>query len=119
MKIVKILIATVALSGALVTTANARDSFSIGINIGGHDHHARHTLRTHRHAPVYYGHHYSAPRIVYYAPSVRYRHNGYYGNRHRGYADRGYSDRHHYKRHGNKHYRSNHDGGRGRGHNRR
>lgn len=101
MKIVKMLIASVALSGALATTAQARDSFSIGINIGGHDHHSRHTLRTHRHAPVYYGHYYSEPRVIYYAPSVRYRHydrHGYYG------------DRHHYKRHGKKHHRRHYRG---------
>ncbi len=109
MKIVKLLIATVALSGALATTAHARDSFSIGINIGSHDHH-RHTIRTHRHAPTYYGHYYySEPRVIYYAPRVHYRYRGHHGYHHDGYYK--HKSRHHYKKRGHKHHRRhNHRG---------
>jgi hypothetical protein len=108
MKLVKMLIATVALSGALVTTAHARDSFSIGVNIGGFDHF--HSLRTHRYAPVYYGHYYSAPPVVYYAPPIRYRHfrqDAYYGGRH-------FDNGRRFNRRGNDYDRGHRDRDRGR-----
>lgn len=126
MKIVKLLIATVALSGALVTTAHARDSFSIGVNIGGHGHghHRQHTLRTHRHAPAYYGYYRSAPRVVYYAPQVRYRH--FRGDRHFGGRDFGHvqRSRHHFRGHNvdrnvRRHNRRHDNRGRGQVRNRR
>lgn len=104
MKLVRLLIASLAISAAAVTTAQARDSFSLGINIGVHDHHV---IRSHRYVPAYHGYYaaprvyYSAPRIVYYDAPVRYRHFRSFDYR----GDRGY-----YKGHGNKHRRW-HDNG--------
>lgn len=112
MKLFKITVTTLALCAAAMTTsAQARDSFSLGINIGGDGHHHRaYSAHDHHHAPIYHGY-YSAPRVIYYGPSVSYRHHAYYNDRHYGYRDR-----HHYQRHGNKHYRQRDD--RGRGHSR-
>lgn len=120
MQAIKMLIATVALSGAMATTAQARDSFSIGINIGGHDHYARHSLRTHRHVPTYYSHHYDyRPSVVYYAPRVHYRHFSHRSNRHhsvRGHRNKHYghyqSGKRHYKRHSKRQHRRHDDRGR-------
>lgn len=101
MNIVKILIATVALSGALVAPAQAHDSLSIGINVGGYDD-APYTIRTHRNINYFGGYYRSAPRVIYYAPQIRYRHvrNGrhfrgdrYFGNRNFGHVQR---NRQHY-----------------------
>jgi len=109
MKILKIIIATFALSAAVVTTAQAHDSFSIGINIGGHDY-APHSVHTHRHAPAYYVY-YGAP-TVYYSQPVR---DHYYSGR--GYS--GYrNDGHHYRQHGDRHYRGQDRRGNSRGHDR-
>lgn len=120
MKIVKLLIATVALSGALVTSAHARDSFSIGINIGGNDFYAPQTIRTHRHIDHYRGYYRSAPRVIYYTPQIRYRHfrgGSYFGNRDFGHARRG---GHHYRgqrfdRQARRHNRRHENRGRGNG----
>lgn len=80
MKIMKTILATMAIVAATATTAQARDSFSIGVNIGGHGH-ARHSIGTHRHAPAFRGYYrapsvvyYAAPPVVYYAPTRRYNH---------------------------------------------
>lgn len=109
MKLVRLVIASLAISVAAVTTAQARDSFSIGVNIGVNDHHV---TRTHRYVPAYHGYYgapriyYSAPRIVYYDAPVRYRHfrsfdyrgdRGHfrgYGNKHRRWHDNGHRRRH-------------------------
>lgn len=120
MRVVNMLIATIALSSALATTAHARDSFSIGINIGGHDY-AQHNIRTHRYTDNYYGHYRSAPRVIYYAPQVRFRHfrgDRYYGTRDYGHAQRG---RHnfrgrHYDRNVRRHNRRHESRGRGNRH---
>ncbi len=105
MKLVRLLIASVAISAAAVTTAQARDSFSLGISIGGHDHH--HVIQTHRYVPAYHGYYgapsvyYSAPRVVYYDAPVRYRHFRSF--------DYGW-DRRYYRGHGHKHRKwHNHD----------
>jgi len=92
MKIVKTLIATVALSCALATTVHARDSFNLGVNVAGHNH-ARHNIRTHQNTH-HYSHYYyrSGPRVVYYLPQMRFRHfrrDSYFGNRDFGEAQRG------------------------------
>lgn len=118
MNILKTAVLTIALTAAAATTAHARDSFSIGINIGGHGY-APHSIVTHRHVPHYYGPptvYYSAPRVVYYDAPVRYRHyqpyaygGSYYGNGHHNYKHHG---NHHYKNSRNHHSRSrgHHDG---------
>jgi hypothetical protein len=103
MKIVKILTAAIVLSGALVAPAQAHDSFSVGINVGGGYDYAPHTIRTHRNVNSYYGGYYrSAPRVIYYAPQIRYRHvrsgrhfrgGSYFGNRDFGHVQR---NRQHY-----------------------
>lgn len=105
MNILKIAVLTIGLTAAMATTAHARDSFNIGINIGGYGY-APHSVITHRHVPRYYGPptvFYSAPHVVYYDAPVRYRHfqpyayeGGYFGNWH-----------HNYKRHGNHHHKHN------------
>jgi len=119
MKIVKLLIATVALSGALATSAHARDSFSIGINIGGHGHYDRHVVRTHRHTPTYYGHRYhryDAPQVIYYEPRVLYRQYSYYGDRYdrvRNYGHRHFDNHKRKNRYHKRHHRRHDDRGRG------
>jgi len=108
MKIAKMMIATLALSAAMVTSAHAHDSFNIGINIGGYGY-APHSIVTHRHAPAYYGYYgaptvyYHAPRVVYYAPPVGYHH----------FRQHSYNNNHHFNRHGQKHYRQHQERGRG------
>lgn len=117
MKVINTIVATIAIVAATATTVQARDSFSIGINIGGH---ARHSIGTHQHASAFRGYYgapvvyYSSRPVVYYAPSNRYNNfNSYisYGRhmardnyRHsesrRGYSRRG--ERHHNRR-GNGH----------------
>ncbi|MFW5431421.1 MAG: hypothetical protein ACKE5M_01980 [Methylophilaceae bacterium] len=120
MNILKTIIAAVAITAAAVSTVHARDSFSIGINIGGHGY-ASHSAHRYHHS---YGHHraptvyYSAPRVVYYSSPVRYRHyrhDSYSENRHYGHAYRGgshYKSRHHNK-HSRKHKRRHHNRGHG------
>lgn len=114
MNLLKTVALTIALTAATATTAHARDSFNIGINIGGYGY-APHSIVTHRYVPRYYGPptvYYSAPRVVYYDAPVRYRHfqpyaygGGYYGNGH-----------HNYKHHGNHHNKNGRNHNRGRDH---
>ena len=102
MKILNTIMATIAIVAATVTPAQARDSFRIGINIGGHDGYASHSIGTHRHAPAFRGYYgapvvYYTPPVVYYTPAIRYdnfRSYGSYG-RHitRDYHGRGESRR--------------------------
>ncbi len=62
MKIVRSLIIVLVMGAACISTANARDSFSLGINIGGYGYAP---------PPVVY---YPAPAVVYYdEPAVYYR----------------------------------------------
>lgn len=110
MKFIKTIVATVAIVAATATTVQARDSFSIGVNIGGYGHgYSTHSIGTHRHAPAFYGYYgaptvYYSPRpIVYYAPPVRYNH----------YQPHAF-DRRDVRRHGGKHHNHRDDGRRGR-----
>ena len=94
MKILHSLLAVLAVSTIAISTANARDSFSIGVNIGGYGHdHGYYAPPTVYYAPppVYY---YEPVRSYYHAPVVSY---SYYGGGH------------HYKGHRARH----HDGGHG------
>lgn len=118
MKMLRTIIATVALTAAAVSPAQARDSFGLSINIGGYGH-------GHHHAPAHSYHryhatprvYYSAPRVIYYEPSIRYRQGAYFGDRHYrvhnyGYKHHGYKNyghhKKHYRAHGKKHHRKQH-----------
>jgi hypothetical protein len=112
MKFIKTIVATVAIVAATATTVQARDSFSIGVNIGGYGHghgYSTHSIGTHRHAPAFYGYYgaptvYYSPRpIVYYAPPARYNH----------YQPHAF-DRRDVRRHGGRHHNHRDDGRRGR-----
>ncbi len=105
-------LAVLALSVAGLSTANARDSFSLGINIGGYGF-----------APPPVVHYYPAPATVYYgAPTVYYgapivRHvptvnYQYYDRGHRGHHSHGWG---HHGGH-SQHWGRGHDRGRHGGH---
>jgi len=119
MKVINTIVATIAIVAATATTAQARDSFSIGINIGGHGH-TRHSIGTHHHASAFRGYYgapvvyYSSRPVVYYAPSNRYNHFNSYisygrhmarGNYRHSESRRDYSRRgeRHHNRRGNGH----------------
>lgn len=105
MKILRSFVFALAIGAASVSAAQARDSFSIGINVGGHSHHD-YPVVSHYVVPqpVYYYepvvYHRPAPRAYYYAP-VR-SHSYYEMPRHhsRGY---GYSRGHEHGRHDRHH----------------
>jgi hypothetical protein len=117
MKLIHSVVLAVAISAAAVSTVQARDSFSLGINIGGYGYAPPVAYYP---APVYY----SEP-VVYYSPPVRYYRPApvYYG-----YAPTvvsfGYSNYggHHYRGHHRGHHGWDRDGrgndgwNRGRGH---
>jgi hypothetical protein len=107
MKFIHSTVLAFAISATAVSAAQARDSFSLGINVGG------------------YG--YAPPPVVYYPAPVYYSEPVYYSQpvtyyrsapRYYGYAPSvvsfGYQnyDGHHYSRH---HGRDHHDGHRGNG----
>jgi hypothetical protein len=105
MKVLRSFVFALAIGVASVSAAQARDSFSIGINVGGHSHH-RYPVVSHHvmSQPVYYyepvAYHRPAPRAYYYAP-VR-SHSYYemprnYSRGHEYYRDNGHGrhDRHH------------------------
>ncbi|MDD2834465.1 MAG: hypothetical protein PHD12_10680 [Methylotenera sp.] len=68
MKLLHSALLALTIGVASVTSAQARDSFSVSINVGGHGHHA-YPVTTHYVTPV---HHrqvvYYQPRHVHYAP---------------------------------------------------
>lgn len=102
MKTLRSLLVVLAISAAAVSTASARDSFNIGINIGGYNHgyHAPPPVRYYSAPPVVYGPqvYYAAPRVVYARPyyyaqpraSFNYH---YYDNGHRHFDNRGGDNR--------------------------
>lgn len=98
MKILKALLATIAISAASMTSASAHDSFHLGINLGGYGY-APPPVAYYP-APAYYGAptvYYAQPRVIQYGPPVvsyRYYNGGGYrgwhhGNRGRDDWDRG------------------------------
>ncbi len=101
MKMLRSFVFAFAVGVASAPVAQAHDSFSIGVNIGGHSHHAYPVVShyvapqpVHYYAPVVY--HYQAPRVYYNAPIRSY-------SRHEGY-------RHHHESYGYRHGRhSRHD----------
>ena len=119
-----------AISAASVTSAQARDSFSLGINIGGYGYAPPVTYYP---APVYYGEpvYYNQP-IEYYRPAPRYYsyaprvvsfgYQSYGDNQYRGHHGGNYGGNyggHHGWGHGDHHgggHDGRHDGGQRRGH---
>jgi hypothetical protein len=65
MKLLHTIVLGLIITAATVTAAQARDSFSLGINVGGHSYAPQ---------PVYY----AAPPVIYYEPQVYYREPVYY-----------------------------------------
>ncbi|PKO47821.1 MAG: hypothetical protein CVU29_00040 [Betaproteobacteria bacterium HGW-Betaproteobacteria-22] len=85
---------------AAATGAQARDSFSVTINAGGHGHHA-YPVATHYVVPVHHPAAYYQPHRVHYAPVhvQTYR----YAPKHNFRAQRHYQ--HHYHQHQQRHGR--------------
>ena len=106
MKILRSLLTVLVIGAVTLSTANARDSFSIGINVGGHDHGYYEPIRYYSAPHVVYeptAYYYEPVRTYYHAPLVSYR---YYGGGH------------HYNGHHARHYDRGHGWGNGhRGHN--
>lgn len=90
MKTLSSLLVVLAISTAAVSNATARDSFSIGINVGGYGQgYYAPPVRYYSAPPVvYYPHaYYGAPRVIYsnphyYAPRASFGYRNYQGNRH-------------------------------------
>lgn len=111
MKLLRSAVIALAIGAASISTASARDSFSLGVNIGGYGYAP----------PVAY---YPAPPVVYYSQPVYYRvappvyyqpvvSYQYYNGGHRGH-DRGWGREGREHHHGWGHGRGGHDeGGRG------
>lgn len=99
MKVLRLVFATLAIGVASISTAQARDSFSLGINIGGYPYYAPPPVVRYYPAqpvvyyrePIYYSQpvYYSAPAAYYY-PQTSFNYYSYGGDRyhHRGH-DRG------------------------------
>lgn len=78
--------------GASISSAQARDSFSLGISIGGYSPYGHPGVTYHAVPQVIY---YDAPRIYHSAPVVVHR-DVYYGGAHNYYSAPGYHiPRHH------------------------
>ena len=120
MKFIHSAVLALAIGAAAVSTAQARDSFSLGINVGGYGYAppvAYYPAPVYYSEPVYYSqpvtYYRPAPRYYGYAPSVvSFGYHNYGGHHYRGH-DRG----HHRGHHGWDRGRGHHgDGHRGRGH---
>jgi hypothetical protein len=98
MKILRSIVAVLAIGAATISTANARDSFSLGINIGGFGYAP----------PVVY----HAPPVVYHAPHAYYYEpvRTYY---HAPVVSFGYYDRGGHRYNGNRHHNARHGWGNG------
>jgi hypothetical protein len=112
MKILRSILIVLAIGTATISTANARDSFSIGINVGGFGNGYYEPVRYYSAPPVvYYGapaYYYEPVRSYYHAPVVSYR---YFGGGHRY---NGHDARHYNRGHGwDNGYRGRNDGHRG------
>jgi hypothetical protein len=100
MKILHSLLAVLAISTIAISTANARDSFSLGINVGGFGYAppvAYYPAPVYYHEPVVYYrepvYYHPAPRYYGYAPTVvSFGYNNFGGHRgwNRGGWDRGH-----------------------------
>ena len=119
MKLIHSAILVLAIGAATVSTAQARDSFSLGINVGGYGYAppvAYYPQPVYYSEPVYYSqpvtYYRPAPRYYGYAPTVvSFGYQNYGGHHYRG---------HHRGHHGwDRGHRGGHrDGHRGRGHDR-
>ncbi|OYY50188.1 MAG: hypothetical protein B7X95_03340 [Methylophilaceae bacterium 17-44-8] len=98
MKILKVLLATIAISVATMSSASARDSFNLGINIGGYGYAPPPAVYYYPGPSTYYygaPAYYAPPRVIRYAPVVQYNqfrgghHHGHHGNRGWDRGDRG------------------------------
>ena len=122
MKLIYSVILALAIGAATVSTAQARDSFSLGVNIGGYGYAppvVYYPAPVYYNEPIYYSepvtYYRPAPRYYSYAPTiVSFGYQNYGGHHYRGHHrghhgwDRG--------NHGNRGHRG-HDGwNRGRGH---
>lgn len=90
MKILRSMFIVLAIGAATISTANARDSFSLGINIGGYGYAPPPVV--YYPAPVYYDepvvYYRPAPRYYSYAPTiVSLGYQNYGGYRHHGHHD--------------------------------
>ncbi len=121
MKILRSLLTVLAIGAVTISTANARDSFSVGINVGGYGNDYHEPVRYYSAPPVVYAptaYYYEPVRSYYHAPVVSYR---YYGG---GHHYNGHQARHYNRGHGggnghrgqNDGHRGGHDGGNRRGH---
>lgn len=99
MKVLRLVFATLAIGVASISTAQARDSFSLGINIGTPYYAPPPVVRYYPAPPVVY---YSAPTAYYYRsappayyyPGASFRYYSYGGHRHHhNWDDRGHGDR--------------------------
>jgi hypothetical protein len=97
MKVLRSFVLALAIGVASVTTAQARDSFSIGISVGGHGYHAYPEVSYY---PV--DSYYVAPQVVYYNAPIMYRHHAPYAYYHTPVHPHSYynGSRHHYRGHG-------------------
>lgn len=116
MKILRSLMAVLAIGVATISTANARDSFSLGINIGGYGYAP--PVAYYPAPPLVY---YSAPSAYYYEPAPSYYYSAPIVS-YRYYSGGHYYDRHHDRRYDRGHgwgngHRDHNDGHRG-GHDR-
>ncbi len=121
MKILRSLLTVLAIGAVTISTANARDSFSLGINIGGHSHGYHEPIRYYSAPPVVYAptaYYYEPVRSYYHAPVVSYRYYGgghHYNGHHARHNDRGHGWGNGHRGHNDGH-RGRHDGGNHRGH---
>ena len=105
MKILRSVVLVLAIGVASISSASARDSFNIGINIGGQGYYQPH--RYYAAPPVvyysepirYYRH---APRVYHYAPAFSYGYE-HYGNQSRYHDNRWDNRRGNYGHRGNGH----------------
>jgi len=105
MKILHLVFATLAIGVASISSAQAHDSFSFGLNIGTPYYYQPYqppVVTYYPNPPVYY---YGAPRTYYYqaAPPVYYAPQasfGYWNGGHRGWGNRWHDDDH-----GERHWR--------------
>ncbi len=123
MKFLRTLLTVLAIGAVSISTANARDSFSLGINIGGHDHGYYEPIRYYSAPPVVYAptaYYYEPVRSYYHAPIVSYQYYSGGGHRYNGHNarhnDRGHGWGNGHRGHNDGHRGGNHGGNRGGNH---
>lgn len=113
MKFLRSLLAVLAIGAVTISTANARDSFSLGINIGGYGNDYGH-IHQHYAPPVVYhaphAYYYEPVRTYYHAPIVSYQYYSGGGHRYNGHHARHY-DRGHGWGNGHRGHNDEHRGG--------